>query len=60
MSILTVSNIGKSFGTDVLFSGVTFSVAAGQKVGLVGRNGGGKTTLLKILLGHGNWPEHFA
>jgi len=51
MSILTVTNLEKSFGTDLLFSEITFSVAAGQKIGLVGRNGCGKTTLLKILLG---------
>ena len=51
MSILTVSNLAKSFGADLLFSDITFSVAAGQKLGLIGRNGGGKTTLLKILLG---------
>ena len=51
MSILTVSNLAKSFGADILFSDITFSVAAGQKLGLIGRNGGGKTTLLKILLG---------
>ena len=51
MSILTVTNLEKSFGTDLLFQGITFSIAAGQKMGLVGRNGCGKTTLLKILLG---------
>ena len=51
MSILTVSNLTKSFGADELFSDVTFSIAAGQKFGLVGRNGGGKTTLLRILMG---------
>ena len=51
MSILTVSNLAKSFGADLLFSDITFSVAAGQKLGLIGRNGGGKTTLLRILLG---------
>ena len=51
MSILTVTNVAKSFGADLLFSDITFSLAAGQKMGLVGRNGGGKTTLLKILLG---------
>lgn len=51
MSILTVSNLEKSFGTDLLFRDVTFSIAGGQKFGLVGRNGCGKTTLLKILLG---------
>ncbi len=51
MSILTVANIGKSYGTDLLFQDVNFSIAAGQKMGLVGRNGCGKTTLLRILLG---------
>jgi ATP-binding cassette subfamily F protein 3 len=51
MSILTVTELEKSFGVDLLFSGVTFSVAAGQKMGLVGRNGCGKTTLLRILMG---------
>ena len=51
MSILTVSNLEKSYGTDLLFSEITFSIAAGQKLGLVGRNGCGKTTLLRILLG---------
>ena len=51
MSILTVSNLAKSYGADQLFSDITFTIAAGQKLGLIGRNGGGKTTLLKILLG---------
>ncbi len=51
MSILTVSNIEKSFGTELLFREVTFSIAQGQKMGLVGRNGSGKTTLLRVLLG---------
>ena len=51
MSILTVANVAKSFGGDLLFSEINFALAAGQKMGLIGRNGGGKTTLLKILLG---------
>jgi len=51
MSILTVTNLEKSYGTDLLFQEVNFSIAAGQKLGLVGRNGCGKTTLLRILLG---------
>ena len=51
MSILTVSNLEKSYGTELLFRDVTFSIAAGQKMGLVGRNGCGKTTLLRVLLG---------
>ncbi len=51
MSILNVTNLGKSYGTDLLFQDVNFSIAAGQKMGLVGRNGCGKTTLLRILMG---------
>ena len=51
MSILTVSNVAKSFGSDELFSEVNFVLAPGQKMSLIGRNGGGKTTLLKIILG---------
>jgi ATP-binding cassette subfamily F protein 3 len=51
MSILTVSNVAKSFAADLLFTEISFSLAAGQKMGLIGRNGGGKTTLLRIILG---------
>jgi ATP-binding cassette subfamily F protein 3 len=51
MSILTVANVAKSFAADLLFSDVSFGLEPGQKMGLIGRNGGGKTTLLKILLG---------
>lgn len=51
MSILTVSNLEKGFGVDLLFSGVNFSIASGDKLGLVGRNGSGKTTLLRVLMG---------
>jgi len=51
MSLLVVSNIHKSFGGDTILSGVSFRLAWGQKMGLVGRNGCGKTTLLRILSG---------
>ncbi|HVK05191.1 MAG TPA: ATP-binding cassette domain-containing protein [Armatimonadaceae bacterium] len=51
MSILTVANVAKYYGADLLFSEINFSLAEGQKMGLIGRNGGGKTTLLRILLG---------
>ncbi len=51
MSILTIANVAKSFAADLLFTEITFSLAAGQKMGLIGRNGGGKTTLLRIILG---------
>ena len=48
---LNVQNLTKSFGAHVLFDGISFSVAEGQKVGLVARNGTGKSTLLSILAG---------
>ena len=51
MSLLSVNNLEKSFGPDLLFSGVSFKLEWRQKLGLVGRNGSGKTTLLRILTG---------
>src|SRR5574338_702065 len=51
MSLITVSSLSKSFGAEDLFSGVTFSVAKGARLALVGPNGIGKTTLLRILVG---------
>jgi ATP-binding cassette subfamily F protein 3 len=51
MSLITVSSLSKSFGAEDLFSGVTFSVARGARLALVGPNGIGKTTLLRILIG---------
>jgi ATP-binding cassette subfamily F protein 3 len=51
MSLITVTSLSKSFGPVDLFSGVTFSVAKGARLALVGPNGVGKTTLLRILVG---------
>ncbi len=51
MSLLTVNNLEKAFGGDVIFSGISFRLNWRQKLGLVGRNGCGKTTLLRILTG---------
>ncbi len=50
-SFLSAKDLTLSFGPQRLLDGVTFSVAPGEKVGLVGRNGCGKTTLLKLLAG---------
>ena len=46
---LDVQNLTKRFGTHVLFDSISFSIAEGQKVGLVAQNGTGKSTLLSIL-----------
>jgi ATP-binding cassette, subfamily F, member 3 len=51
MSLITVSSLSKSFGAEDLFSSVTFSIARGARFALVGPNGIGKTTLLRILIG---------
>lgn len=50
-ALLTANELTIAFGHQPLLDGVTFAVAPGEKVGLVGRNGCGKTTLLKILTG---------
>lgn len=51
-TILDVQGLSKRFGARVLFSGLSFSIAEGQKVGLIARNGTGKSTLLSLLTGH--------
>lgn len=52
MSLVTISNLGKGFGAQRVLEGLNLRVARGEKVGIVGKNGGGKTTLLRLLLGH--------
>ena len=54
---LDVQRLIKSFGAHVLFEGISFSVAEGQKVGLVARNGTGKSTLLSILTGKEGYDD---
>lgn len=49
--MLQVSNVSKSFGDNLIFERVSFTLNRGQRVGLVGPNGCGKTTLLQIILG---------
>ena len=49
--MITLNKISKSFGSRVLFDGVTITFNAGNRYGLTGPNGAGKTTLLKIVMG---------
>jgi ATP-binding cassette subfamily F protein uup len=50
-SYLQVDGLAKSFGERLLFEGLSFGIDQGQRVGLIARNGTGKTTLLNILTG---------
>jgi len=58
-TILTVSNLAKTFITEEIFSGVTFQIAEREHVALVGVNGAGKSTVLRIVAGieHSNAGE---
>jgi ATP-binding cassette subfamily F protein 3 len=47
--ILSVNNVVKSYGVDIILDGASFRLDAREKVALVGRNGAGKTTLLKLI-----------
>ena len=54
---LDVQHLTKSFGSLVLFRDLSFSIAEGQKVGLIAKNGTGKSTLLSILSGKEGYDE---
>jgi ATP-binding cassette subfamily F protein 3 len=49
--MLSVANLTKTYGLQVVFDAVSFTVGDGERVGLVGRNGSGKTTLLRLITG---------
>ena len=51
VSYLQVEDLSKAFGVDVLFEDLTFGIAEGEKIGLIAKNGTGKSTLLDILAG---------
>ncbi|WP_315559952.1 ABC-F family ATP-binding cassette domain-containing protein [Corynebacterium durum] len=51
-NLVSVENVSKSFGLKTLLDGVSLGVQTGDRIGVVGLNGGGKSTLLKVLTGH--------
>ena len=57
MIILSANKLTKAYGEEVIFRDVSFSINAGDKVGLIGKNGTGKTTLLNILSGEWDATE---
>ena len=54
---LDVQNLTKSFGSLLLFEDISFSIAEGQKVGLIAKNGTGKSTLLSLIMGKDGYDE---
>ena len=54
---LVVQNLTKSFGAQVLFEDISFSIAEGQRVGLIAQNGTGKSTLLSLLTGRDGYDS---
>lgn len=51
MATLKISGLSKSFGIHTVFENISFDVASGERIGLVGANGAGKTTLLRCIIG---------
>ncbi|MCL2776458.1 MAG: ABC-F family ATP-binding cassette domain-containing protein [Polyangiaceae bacterium] len=52
MSVLSAINISKAYGSQVLLSGASVTIDDGERIGVIGRNGAGKSTFAKILAGH--------
>jgi ATPase subunit of ABC transporter with duplicated ATPase domains len=51
MSVLTIADVAKSYADLEILQGVTFAIEPGEKIALIGRNGTGKTTILRLLAG---------
>ena len=50
-TLINLEAVGKAYGTTTVFDGVSLGIADGERIGVVGRNGGGKTTLLRLITG---------
>jgi ATP-binding cassette subfamily F protein uup len=50
-NLVNLENVGKAYGTTVVLDAVSLGVGDGERIGVVGRNGGGKTTLLRLIIG---------
>ena len=51
MFVASLNNVTAQYGTQKVLQGVSFEINSGERLGLIGANGSGKTTMLKILLG---------
>jgi ABC transport system ATP-binding/permease protein len=50
-NLVNLEAVGKAYGTTIVFDAVSLGIADGERIGVVGRNGGGKTTLLRLITG---------
>jgi len=50
-NLVNLEDVGKSYGTTAVLDGVSLGIGTGERIGVVGRNGGGKSTLLKLMTG---------
>ena len=57
MNLINIENLTKSYTERKLFNGASFSLQEGEKVGVIGINGTGKTTLLKMIMGEEETDE---
>ncbi len=55
--MISIENLNKSFGGRVLFDGVSFKINSKERIGLVGRNGHGKSTLFRIIVGEEGYDD---
>ena len=55
--LIKLDNISKYFGSRLLFENISFEISEGEKIGFIGENGIGKTTLIKIMTGEISYDE---